>query len=128
MHPELRLIEDFMSDRGALDLPAQPRMLYVVRGSIAAGRRTVRIGEVLYSEERLTAHAEESGATLWRFELSDPRTPPAKMNSPSVSSRDKLAQPLTLPDGDLLWREETLGLFIFVAGVRGSAAAPVYRA
>jgi len=108
MHPELRLIEDFMSDRGALDLPAQPRMLYVVRGSIAAGRRTARIGEVLYSEERLTAHAEESGATLWRFELSDPRTPAAKMNSPSVSSRDKLAQPLTLPDGDLLWRGDSV--------------------
>src|SRR5882672_4623854 len=108
MHPELRLIEDFMSDRGALDLPAQPRMLYVVRGSIAAGRRTIRIGEVLYSEERLTAHAEESGATLWRFELSDPRTPATKMNSPSVSSRDKLAKPLTLPEGELIWRGDSV--------------------
>ena len=26
MHPELRLIEDFMTDKGVLNLPAQPRM------------------------------------------------------------------------------------------------------
>ena len=51
MHPELRLIEDFMTDRGVLNLPALPRMLYVVRGSITSGRRTVRMGETLYSEE-----------------------------------------------------------------------------
>src|SRR3954452_6829817 len=109
MHPELRLIEDFMTDRGTLDLPAQPRMLYVVRGSIAVGRRTISIGEVLYGEERLTAHAGESGATLWRFELSDPRKAAAKMNHPSVTSRDKLARPLaTLPQGDLLWRGDSV--------------------
>jgi quercetin dioxygenase-like cupin family protein len=109
MHPELRLIEDFMTDRGALNLPAQPRMLYVVRGGIAVGRRTIRYGEVLYSEETITAHAEENGATLWRFELSDPRTPAAKMNIPGVSSREKLVQSLTtLPEGELLWRGDSV--------------------
>ena len=81
MHPELRLIEDFMTDRGVLNLPALPRMLYVVRGSITAGRRTVRMGETLYSEETITAHAEETGATLWRWELSDPRQPVARMGA-----------------------------------------------
>ena len=109
MHPELRLIEDFMTDRGVLNLPALPRMLYVVRGSITSGRRTVNVGETLYSEEAITAHAEGIGATLWRFELSDPRQPVAKMASPSVHSRDKLAQPLeTLPQGDLLWRGDSV--------------------
>ena len=54
MHPELRLIEDFMTDRGVLSLPALPRMLYVVRGSVTSGRRTVRMGETLYSEEAIT--------------------------------------------------------------------------
>ena len=48
MHPELRLIEDFMTDRGVLNLPALPRMLYVVRGSIKVGRREVRVGDVMY--------------------------------------------------------------------------------
>ena len=79
MHPELRLVEDFMTDRGVLTLPALPRMLFVVRGSITAGRRTARMGETLYSEDAITAHAEETGATLWRWELSDPRQPAAKM-------------------------------------------------
>ena len=109
MHPELRLIEDFMTDRGVLSLPALPRMLYVVRGSVTSGRRTVRMGETLYSEEAITAHAEGIGATLWRWELSDPRQPAAKMPSPSVFSRDKLAKPLeTLPQGELLWRGDSV--------------------
>ena len=103
MHPELRLIEDFLTDKGALNLPAQPRMLYVVRGSITVGRRTIRHGEVIYGEETVTAHADEVGATLWRWELSDPRQPPAKMNSSSVLSRDRLIKPLTnLPGNTVL--------------------------
>ena len=61
MHPELRLIEDFMTDRGMLSLPALPRMFYVVRGAITVGRRTRPAGEVLYSDETVTAHAEELG-------------------------------------------------------------------
>ena len=109
MHPELRLIEDFMTDRGVLNLPALPRMLYVVRGAIKVGRREVRGGEVFYSEETFVAHAGELGATLWRWELSDPRQPVAKTGNPSVSSREKLAQPLTtLPEGDLLWRGDSV--------------------
>ena len=44
MQPELRLIEDFMTDKGAITLPAQPRMLYVVRGAIMLGRRAIRAG------------------------------------------------------------------------------------
>ena len=109
MHPELRLVEDFMTDRGVLNLPALPRMLYVVRGSITAGRRTARIGETLYSEDAITAHAEGTGAILWRWELSDPRQPATKVSSPSVYSRDKLVQTLaTLPEGDLLWRGDSV--------------------
>ena len=109
MHPELRLVEDFMTDRGVLDLPALPRMFFVVRGSITAGRRTARMGETLYGEEAITAHAEGTGATLWRWELSDPRQPVVKMSSPSVYSRDKLVQTLeALPEGDLLWRGDSV--------------------
>jgi hypothetical protein len=109
MQPELRLFEDFLTDRGALNLPALPRMLFVVRGAITVGRRTVRQGEVLHSEETISAHAEETGATLWRWELSDPRQPAAAVASPSVASREKLTRLLeTIPQGDLLWRGDSV--------------------
>ena len=49
MHPELRLIEDFLTVRGALTLPALSRMLYVVRGSITIGERVLGPGETLFS-------------------------------------------------------------------------------
>jgi hypothetical protein len=105
MHPELRLIEDFLTDRGALTLPALPRMLYVVRGSLTIGQRVVGQGEAFFGEDLITAHAEGTGATVWRFELSDPRQPTAKLASSSVTSWPKLAAPLeALSDGDLLWR------------------------
>src|SRR5436305_1990472 len=109
MHPELRLIEDFLSDRGALSLPALPRMLYVVRGSLTVGQRVLGQGEALFGEDLITAHAEGPGATLWRFELFDPRRPAAEMMHPSVSSHTKLAAPLAaLADGDLLWRGDSV--------------------
>jgi quercetin dioxygenase-like cupin family protein len=85
-------------------------MLYVVRGSIMVGRRSVRMGETLYGEETITAHAEEMGATLWRWELSDPRQPAARINTAGVYSRDKLVKPLaTVPEGELLWRGDSVG-------------------
>jgi quercetin dioxygenase-like cupin family protein len=109
MHPELRLIEDFMTDKGTLTLPAQPRMIYVVRGSVTIGRRTLRSGEVLHSEETMTALADDTGATIWRWELSDPRQPVTKPTSVSVISRERLTQTLTgLPDGELLWRGDSV--------------------
>ena len=109
MPPELRLIEDFMTDKGAITLRAQPRMLYVVRGAITLGPRTLRAGDVTYSDETVSAHAEEAGAIVWRWELADPRQAIAKSNSASVSSRDKLITPLaTLPAGELLWRGDSV--------------------
>jgi len=109
MHPELRLIEDFLTDRGVLSLPALPRMIFVVRGAITIGERVLGPGEALFSDDLLTAHAEGTGATLWRFELSDPRQPAIKLTSSSVRSTDKLAVALqTLPEGDLLWRGDSV--------------------
>jgi quercetin dioxygenase-like cupin family protein len=109
MQPELRLTEDFMTDRGALSLPALPRMLYVVRGSIMVGERDVRQGEVLHSEEALTARAGETGATVWRWELSDARGALATPEVRGIDSREKLTQVLeTAPQGDLLWRGDSV--------------------
>jgi hypothetical protein len=109
MHPELRLIEDFLTDRGVLSLPALPRMIYVVRGAITVGQRVLGPGEALFADDLLTAQAEGTGATLWRFELSDPQQPAIKLTSSSVRSTDKLAVALqTLPEGDLLWRGDSV--------------------
>lgn len=109
MHPELRLIEDFLTDKGAMSLPALPRMLFVVRGSVTIGQRVIGQGEALFSEDMITAHAEGTGATVWRWELSDPRLPPPKITSSSVSSWPKLAAPLeALSEGELLWRGDSV--------------------
>lgn len=109
MHPELRLIEDFLTDRGVLSLPALPRMLFVVRGALNIGQRVLGQGEALFAEDLITAHAEGTGATLWRWELSDPRQPAAKTANTSVNSWPKLAAPLeTLAEGELLWRGDSV--------------------
>jgi hypothetical protein len=109
MHPELRLIEDFLTDRGVLALPALPRMLYVVRGAINVGQRVLGQGEALFGEDILTAHAEGTGATLWRFELSDPRQPAIPLKGSSLRSTPLLGVALDhLPEGDLLWRGDSV--------------------
>jgi quercetin dioxygenase-like cupin family protein len=109
MHPELRLIEDFLTDRGVLSLPALPRMLYVVRGAITVGQRVLGHGEALFSEDLITAHAEGTGATLWRFELSDPRQPAVPLKGASLRATPLLAVTLEhLPEGDLLWRGDSV--------------------
>ena len=109
MHPELRLIEDFLTDRGALSLPALPRMVYVVRGAITVGQRALGPGEALFSEDLFGAHAESAGATLWRFELCDPRQPATELKDGGLRSYLKLAVQLeTLPEGELLWRGDSV--------------------
>ncbi len=109
MHPELRLIEDFLTDKGVLRLPALPRMLFMVRGSLTIGQRVLGPGEAFFSEDLITAHAEGTGATVWRWELSDPRQPAPKQTSASVDSRIKIAALLeTMPEGELLWRGDSV--------------------
>ena len=109
MHPELRLIEDFLTDKGALSLPALPRMLYVVRGSLTIGERVLGPGETLFGEDMIAGDTAVTGATLWRWELSDPRQPAAKTGRPGVISHTKLTAPLTtLPDGELIWRGDSV--------------------
>jgi quercetin dioxygenase-like cupin family protein len=108
MHPVLRLWEDFLTDRGALSLPALPRMLYVVRGAAMAGTRPVAQGEAWHGEDAVTVRASEAGATVWRWDLST-GTPGAWRNGPGVISRERLVARLeALPDGDLLWRGDSV--------------------
>jgi hypothetical protein len=108
MHPVLRLSEDFLTDRGAVSFPALPRMFFMVRGTAMFGTRSLGTGEAFYSEDAVTVRASESGATIWRWDLSTGAPAPWR-NGPGVISREKLAVPLeNLPAGDLLWRGDSV--------------------
>lgn len=108
MHPVLRLSEDFLTDRGAVSFPALPRMFFMVRGTAMFGTRSLGTGEACYSEDAVTVRASESGATIWRWELSMGAPAPWR-NGPGVITREKLSAPLeNLPEGDLLWRGDSV--------------------
>ena len=108
MRPVLRLWEDFLTDRGVLNLPALPRMLFTVRGSATIGTRPLGAGEAWQGEEAVIVQGREVGATIWRWELSAGKIGAPKAPS-TVHTREKLAVPLeTLPDGELLWRGDSV--------------------
>ena len=108
MHPVLRLSEDFLTDRGVVSFPAHPRMFFVVRGAAMFGARSLGPGEAWYSDDAVTVRASESGATIWRWDLSMGAPAPWR-NGPGVITREKLSVPLEgLPDGDLLWRGDSV--------------------
>jgi quercetin dioxygenase-like cupin family protein len=104
----LRLWEDFLTDRGVLSLPALPRMLFVVRGAAMVGTRPLGLGEAWQGEDAVTVRASDAGATIWRWDLSSGAPAPWR-NGPGVFSREKLSARLeTLPEGDLLWRGDSV--------------------
>ena len=108
MHPVLRLSEDFLTDRGVLSLPALPRMLFVVRGAVMVGTRPLGQGEAWQGEDAVAVRASEAGATVWRWDLSSGAPAPWR-NGPGVFTREKLSARLeTLPEGDLLWRGDSV--------------------
>ncbi len=69
MHPVLRLYEDVLSNDSETALPALPRMIFVVHGSLAVADRTLREDEAWSGEGGVTLKAGSGGATVWRWEL-----------------------------------------------------------
>ena len=109
MHSALQLLEDFLSDRGALGLPARPRMIFVVRGSATIGTATIGKGEAWQGEGAVTVQAGPTGVTLWRWELSFNGEAAPAANGKGVVSREKLVARLdTMPEGELLWRGDSV--------------------
>src|SRR5271155_5516749 len=103
MEPELRLYEDVLSNRGELPLPAVPRMIFVVHGSVAAADHALRDGETLSGEGAVTLKAASGGATLWRWEFGSGDARAAEGRG--AVTREKLKARLeTLPQGALLLR------------------------
>jgi hypothetical protein len=106
MHPVLRLYEDVLSDTGTLKLLAAPRMIFVAHGSIAVEGRPFHDDEAWHGEAAVTVAAGKTGATCWRWEIGEHTE---DLTAPGASSQEKLAALLdTLPDGDLLWRGDSV--------------------
>jgi hypothetical protein len=110
MNPMLRLCEDVLSNHGAMELPALPRMIFVVHGSVAIGDRTLRDDEAFGGEGAIMLKAGSAGATVWRWELiireaDFGRPPPGS----GIVSHEKLAVMLAAaPTGALLLRGDSV--------------------
>jgi len=103
MQPVLRLYEDTLSSSGEARLPALPRVLFVVHGTLTIGDRVIGGGEAWHDEGAITMRAEKTGATCWRWELGSGAGDGAASGH-AVRSREKLAAPVALPPGELLLR------------------------
>jgi hypothetical protein len=110
MNPMLRLCEDVFANGGAMELPALPRMIFVVHGAIAVGDRMLRGDEAFGGEGAVMLKAAGEGATVWRWELI---TREADFGRPApgsgIVSHEKLAAVLaTMPKGALLLRGDSV--------------------
>lgn len=109
MAPVLRLCEDVLSNAARdLQLPAIPRMIFVVHGAVSIGDRTFGSEEAWQGSDPVTLSPGKEGATCWRWELaSDDRD--ASPVDTGAGSREKLSAKLdTLPQGELLMRGDSV--------------------
>jgi hypothetical protein len=103
----LKLYEDILSSGAEAALPALPRMIFVVHGSVEIDGRTLQDEEAFSGEAAVALKAGSEGATLWRWEFAADGA--AAVAAHGMVSRDKLCAPLdTLPDGELLLRGDSV--------------------
>src|ERR1700683_5049610 len=108
MPPVLSLYEDVLSNGAGVSLPARPRVMLVLHGSIAVADRVLRDDEAWSGEAAVTLTAGEHGAAGWRWEGSAGEDGGAAAGA-GVVSRQKLAARLdTLPKGPLLLRGDSV--------------------
>jgi hypothetical protein len=105
MKPVLRLYEDVLANEAEASLPALPRMIFVVHGSLAISDCTYRDNEAFSGEGPVALKAGVGGATLWRWELAVDDAGPGVIAGRGIASREKLSAQLEkLPKGALLLR------------------------
>ena len=109
MHPELRLYEDVLPNGGEAALPALPRMIFVVHGSLVVADRTLSDDEAWSGEGAVMLKAGSAGATVWRWELVKADGGGGLETWKDVVSREKLsAELVTVPKGALLLRGDSV--------------------
>jgi hypothetical protein len=109
MHPELRLYEDVLPNGGKAALPALPRMIFVVHGSLAVADHTLNDGEAWSGEGAVMLKAGSAGATAWRWELVARDGGGGLETWKDAVSREKLSAELaTVPEGALLLRGDSV--------------------
>jgi hypothetical protein len=106
----LRLIEDTMAaDAAPLRLPACPRVVYVVHGTLTGAGATLADNEAAHSAGDLALAPGETGVTLWRWELVREGTPPVLYGGARHRSLEKLAARIDrLPADQLLIRGDSV--------------------
>jgi hypothetical protein len=109
MQPVLRLYEDVLANDVEVSLPALPRMIFVVHGSLALAGQTRGNGEAWSGEAAVMLKAGSGGATVWRWELVSCAAGSGPTVRPDVASREKLSAELaTMPRGALLLRGDSV--------------------
>jgi hypothetical protein len=109
MAPVLRLYEDVLTNAAEASLPALPRMIFVVHGSIAVGDRSLHDNDAFAGEAAVRLKVASAGATLWRWELRAGDDGLSNVVRPGVASREKLSAPLeTLPQDALILRGDSV--------------------
>jgi hypothetical protein len=109
MPPVLSLFEDSISGGAALQLPALPRMIFVVHGAVTIDGKALSDGEAWSGEGAATLTPGKDGVTVWRYELAASGAPSGAASGTGVRSREKLAAELkTIPQGELLLRGDSV--------------------
>ena len=105
----LRLLEDVLSNDAAVLLPAMPRMVFAVHGSVTVGDRALQAEEAWSGEDAVTLEAGGDGATVWRWELLTGDADRGISTGLGIASREKLSARLeSLPKGALLLRGDSV--------------------
>jgi hypothetical protein len=108
MPPVLRLYEHVFATDADVTLPARPRLLFVVHGSVAVAERVLHDDEAIAGGAAMPVKAGRAGATVWRWELAANGDDDAAA-ARGITSCEKLTAPLdTLPQGPLLLRGDAV--------------------
>lgn len=111
MLPVLRLLEDVLANGASVALPARPRMMLVMHGSIAVAGRILHDDEALCGEGAVAFSAGDQGATVWRWELAAGEADNGSAGGAGVVSHQKLSAQLnTLPAGALILRGDSVAV------------------
>jgi hypothetical protein len=109
-NPILRLYEDELAiGAPAIELPPRPRMIFLARGSINGGGRTVPAEDVWCGEGAIRIEPGADGASCWRFELAAAASGEGALRGASARSTCKIAASVaTLPKGELIMRGDSV--------------------